>query len=397
MRIDIISEAVGWGGTEAHALELARVLAARGHAASLVCFGQDVFSRRLGGPDDVEVRALTAPRRTALLSSVECAGLARSLRGDVCVLEKGGVGQGSWRLDWALRMRYRRLVTIENLCPPLPQKPGGHNLRVKLRRHVRSWAPSQIVCVSGAVRDQLAREYRFPAGKMTTIRNGIDPTRFRPDEALRQSARHSLGIAEGALVYGAIGRLDKIKGYATAVAAFARLSAEHPGRDLRLLLAGDGPDRDELRQQAAGLGVASQVLFPGFVERPWELYPAIDLFVMPSLNEGLPLALLEAMACGCCPIAMATAGIPEVITNPRLGWLVPSGDAEQFFRAMADAAQTDDGQRQATRTRARSCIVERFDARTQFAALADLVEGSPAARANGAHFQARAAVAQLGQ
>src|SRR5207248_7871987 len=113
-------------------------------------------------------------------------------------------------------------------------------------------------------------------------------------------------------------------------------------RDLRLVLVGDGPERRALQAAATDLG--QRVVFPGFTDRPWEVHPAFDLFVMPSQNEGLPLALLDAMSCGVPPIAMAAPGVGEVIGDGNFGWLVESGDTRAFLASMEDAAKVEASQ-----------------------------------------------------
>ena len=95
---------------------------------------------------------------------------------------------------------------------------------------------------------------------------------------------------------------------------------------------------------------------------------------MPSLNEGLPLALAEAMACECCPVATAVGGIPEAVSGPELGWLVPPSDVEAFADAMIAAASQTAQQRAEIGQRAREHVLKNFNAAVQFDLLADLIE-----------------------
>ncbi|MGH7847292.1 MAG: glycosyltransferase family 4 protein, partial [Candidatus Binatia bacterium] len=136
------------------------------------------------------------------------------------------------------------------------------------------------------------------------------------------------------------------------------------------------PIEGSLRQQAKAAGVMPSVVFPGFTNRPWEALCALDVFIMPSLNEGLPLALLEAMASGCCPIAMGVGGVPEVITRNDLGWLIDAGDCEKFYQAMEGAARSDPEALLGMGQRAREYVLSHFTAEALFAQHADLIEKS---------------------
>jgi len=115
-------------------------------------------------------------------------------------------------------------------------------------------------------------------------------------------------------------------------------------------------------------------MFSPFCERPWEVLNAFDVFVMPSINEGLPLTLAEAMACECCVIATKVGGVSEILSRPGLGWLVPPEDGLAFADAVTEAASSTSEERAARGRRARQHIVTNFDAAAQFGAFADAIE-----------------------
>jgi glycosyltransferase involved in cell wall biosynthesis len=121
-------------------------------------------------------------------------------------------------------------------------------------------------------------------------------------------------------------------------------------------------------------GLEDSVKFPGSTERPWEIYPGFDVFLMPSLLEGLPHALLEAMASGCPPIATAVGGVPEIITSQDMGWLVDEGDSGGFLSAMRQAAECSTDELVEMGRRAREKVVSDFDGKLLLARLADLIE-----------------------
>jgi glycosyltransferase involved in cell wall biosynthesis len=171
-----------------------------------------------------------------------------------------------------------------------------------------------------------------------------------------------------------VGRLDEIKGYPVAIEAFGRLAAEHPDLPLWLVLVGQGKERARLEQAARDTGLGDRILLRGFSDKPWEPLSALDVFLMPSQNEGLPLTLVEAMACGCLPVAMGVGGVPEVLTDPGLGWLVGPGDRAGFYAAMKEAVKLPEDARREMVRRGRQLVVTRFNAAEQFRSLAEVIE-----------------------
>ncbi|HWP59912.1 MAG TPA: glycosyltransferase family 4 protein [Candidatus Acidoferrales bacterium] len=389
MKICFLTSTSEWGGTEVHTVGLAETLEARGHEVVVAQLGHDVYrSVRLDPRRKIRIAEVPLTQPVEKIGWRRWLRILEPFRGDVCVFEKGDLDTGSLQLDLAARKLFRRYITVEQLtCEPMPPKTSRrhfHGLvpglslwwyQMFVMRHLRSLAPHKIVCVSDFTRRNLVEHYRFPQGKLVTIHNGFDAPRFSRSREHRAETRRRWAIPDDALAIGAVGRLKKVKGFDLAIELFRRLVAALPQRDMRLVLVGGGPIEQELERQAQAAGLDGRVLFPGFTERPWEAYPALDVFIMPSTNEGLPLALLEAMASGCCPIAMGVGGVPEVLTRPDVGWLVDPGDREGFYRAMESAARADPEGLRGMGERARGHVLSRFTARALFAKHADLIEG----------------------
>ena len=196
----------------------------------------------------------------------------------------------------------------------------------RLLNRVTGRLADRIICVSQNVADFAAKEIGLPADRLVVIPNGIDTSVFRP--ALAPSTK-----ATGQLTIGYVGRLQKVKGVHFLIDAFARLVSEYP--HLQLQLVGDGSERAALAQQAQALGVSDNIHFLGIRADMPALYPTFDLFVLPSLWEGMPNVALEAMACGVPVIATNTGGTPEVVQTGRSGILVAPGDVTALYEAMA--------------------------------------------------------------
>ena len=374
---------------EAHAIELARRLRHRGHDARIVELGVPLSEARQDGTQDrVPVVTLGLdegrPEKVGLLAWYRA---LRSLHCDVLVFEKGSVTMGSVALDLAARASARRYITIEQVDPPPkpPRRTGRHLggllpglglwwYRLVGGTYLRSLSPHKVVTVSRAAL-RVLRSYGFPARKMVVVPNGVDPSRFRPDRALRSATRASWGAPLETIVFGTVGRLAAWhKGQDSALELLAQLRRARPAVKFVYVLVGEGDDRQRLEDMARSIGLSERVLFAGAATRPWEAYNAIDILLMPSRFEGTPFALLEAMACGCCAIAMGVGGIPEVISSPELGWLVPPGDRDGFMQAMEAALDVDPPHRQAMGERARRHVEEHFQADRQYDKLLDLIE-----------------------
>ena len=388
MRLCILTTEHAWGGAEVHTLKLSRTLASRGHDVLIYDFGHRFYERaRLESHQNIRVIPVKLSKPVAEFKVFDWLRLFRTMKSDGCLFAKGTFDSGSWQLEVAARLSFPRLTTIEHLaCPPMPNKLRRRHLggvlpglgvwwyRLLAARRFRSVAPHRVICVSHAVQQQLAEHYRFPSRKLVTIHNGIDPNTFQRLSEARHFLRAAWGIPYDALVFGSVGRLHTQKGYDVALDVFHRLVSSMPKRDLRFVLVGEGPLREDLQRFADDAGLQGRFLLLDFTPRPWEAYSAFDIFLMPSRNEGLPLALLEAMACYCCPIAMRVGGVPEVLTDPRLGWLVEPEDRRGFLKAMRAAAQASPEERLEMASRAREHVITRFNAEVQFSMIADFLE-----------------------
>jgi glycosyltransferase involved in cell wall biosynthesis len=156
----------------------------------------------------------------------------------------------------------------------------------------------------------------------------------------RRDARAALALDDAAFVVGAAGRLEAVKGYAHLVAAVPAMAERAPG--LTVVLIGDGPERAALEDRARDAGAAGRVRFAGWRPEAWRLLPACDVFVQPSLDEGLGIAALEAMAAGVPVVASGVGGLAEIVQDGRTGLAVSPGDpgalAGAVGRLAGDAA-----------------------------------------------------------
>ena len=195
-----------------------------------------------------------------------------------------------------------------------------------------------VIAVSDHTADALRRSGVRPA-RVTAIHNGIAPPAIRPP-GLPARIRRELGIGPDALVIGTAGRLVPVKGHDGLLRAMAVILRVRP--DARLVVAGGGPLRATLDRTARRLGIDRACVFTGHRPDVRDVIAAMDVFVLPSLSEGIPMALLEAMAIGTPVVATRVGGIPEVVEDGVTGVLVAPGDDAARAEACLELARHRD-------------------------------------------------------
>ncbi|WP_431677606.1 glycosyltransferase [Kitasatospora sp. KL5] len=297
---------------------------------------------------EIEV-AYVLPYKDALVPALEAAG--------VRVHCLGGAPGALWpvRLRRLLSERRYDLVHSHMPIPAVaarlaafgPRAPRlvhtEHNVWERYRTATR-WANAltyrrndAVVAVSHAVAATIAR--RRPAeGWVTVVHHGPDLAGAPEGPAARAAARTELGLPQDALVVGTVGNLTAKKDQAGLLAAFDLLRREHPSA--ALVLIGAGPLEAELRARA-GAGV----VFAGSRPDVPALLPALDVFTLSSRQEGLPVALMEAMTSGLPSVVTRVGGMPEVLDDGEQGLLVPPGDPAALAAALGRLA-ADEGLRE---------------------------------------------------
>jgi glycosyltransferase involved in cell wall biosynthesis len=315
-------------------------------------------------------------------AEVLAARLARQLAGQVrflfvCLDELGTLGQElrdegfpvtvlrrrpgvDWRCSWRLAHLLRRhrvdvvhahqytpffyALTARSLCPrpsilflehgrPYPDYPRPKRrvvTRLLLQRRDR------VVAVGQAVRQALIDNEGLPPDKVAVIYNGIDLSPFS-NGCHRQALRHEMGISDRDLVILQVARLDPLKDHPTAIQAIERVVRRRP--DARLLLVGEGPELSKLQQLVVQRNLSAHVRFLGSRKNVGRLLSGGDLFLLTSVTEGIPLAVIEAMAAGLPVVSTSVGGMAEVVEHRRTGLLAPSGDHAALAESILELAE----------------------------------------------------------
>jgi glycosyltransferase involved in cell wall biosynthesis len=215
-------------------------------------------------------------------------------------------------------------------------------------------ASRRIVTTGERLRLQVIEESGVDPGRVISIPTGIDVNRFRPRAA--DEARESLGIAPGGIVIGIVATLRSWKGHRHLLEAFAGLSDQ----GTRLIVVGDGPQREALESLTRELGIDARVQFAGEQSNvvPW--LQAMDLFCLPSYaNEGVPQALMQAMSCSLPVITTPVGSITEIVQDGDTGLLVRPEDP-RALRAAIERVLADAPLRARLALRAREIALQRF-------------------------------------
>lgn len=212
-----------------------------------------------------------------------------------------------------------------------------------MNRIIFRWV-SRILTVGQAVRkDVILNNPSINPEKVISVGNSIDYDKFSQAVKSDVIRAEKFGIKKDVLVFGTAGRLAETKGYKFLIEAFAQVKKQIP--NCLLLFAGDGELRDSLERQACELGCGDSVRFLGRIDNMPEFYSAIDVFILSSVAEGLPRAIVEAMAASVPVIGADAGGIPEILDNGKYGFLVASKNSNALAKAMIKAAQMPENEK----------------------------------------------------
>lgn len=326
MRIVHTESSCAWGGQEIRVLSEMAGMMKRGHEMLLLCppearIHAEALTR------GVPVEALPIGRKS-MRGMFALRRRLQTLRADLIVTHSS---TDSWLAAGATRLwsTAPRIVRVRHISAPVRKSAPTRWLYAEAAAH--------IITTGERLREELIRDLRLPASHVTSVPTGIDLDRYAPRD--RIAARRGLGLPEDGCIIGIVATLRSWKGHRYLLEAFARLD----DKQARLLIVGHGPGFDNLRLQAAELGIAERVVMPGNQSDvvPW--LAALDVFVLPSYaNEGVPQAIMQAQAGGLAVISTPVGSIAEIVADGVTGLLVPPRDVDALTAALKRLMIDDD-------------------------------------------------------
>jgi len=340
------------GGAEKHLLWLVKGLRSRGHQADVVFLKGDGRLRPDFEEAGAHVTRIPFESPGQLVSAIlALRSLVRRGAHDVIhthLLKADVLGGVSARLAG-----HRAVVSSKHNEEQVLKKRA-----VAFVHGLVSRIPKRVIALSDHVLEFVASVGRVPRAKLQRIYYGIEPAPFRGGD--RRATREALGIPPGVHVAVCVARFHPQKDHETLFRAAAALRGE--GRDFRLLLVGGDPFRgleEAMRRRVDELGLSDHALFLGIRDDVPDLLAASDLFVLPSLFEGLGLVFLEAMSAGLPVLSTQVSAIPEVVIDGATGTLVPVGEPVALAREWArfqDDPERGSRMGQAGRARVEACF-----------------------------------------
>jgi glycosyltransferase involved in cell wall biosynthesis len=313
----------GWGGQEIRILDEAAGMRARGHDVQIAApAAARIFAE--AQRRNIPIHDVSLHRRS-LSSLLQLSRLVKKFEPHVVVTHSSS---DSWLAAITTRLPGFKaaIVRTRHLSTPVA---GG-----LLNRWLYGRAPVRIVTTGEAIRDQLIKTLGLDPAAVVSIPTGADMSRFRPGD--RAAARARLGIAGTAPLIGIVATLRSWKGHRFLITAMNDARLAHA----RLVIVGGGPQERVLREMAEPFG--SRIVFAGQQDdvAPW--LHALDVFALPSTgNEGVPQALIQAMASGLPVVTTPVGAIPEIVRDGETGLLVPPENAQALADAIA-ALLTDE-------------------------------------------------------
>lgn len=252
-----------------------------------------------------------------------------------------------------------------------PADLSGKNWKYNSIRKAARHFVHEYICVSRDLKAWLHHSVGVAEKHIHQIYNGVDTQRFRPRN-LNEPGDFPAGFATNdSFVIGTVGRMTPVKDHVTLIQAFSAIAGIIP--KARLVIVGDGSERKRCQQLSSDLGISDMVWFPGERNDVPCLMQSMDVFVLPSISEGISNTILEAMASGLPVIATRTGGNVELVEEGHTGLLTPVGDVHKLALALIDFYKADDMRREYGKN-ARSLVERTFSLSSMAAAYSNVYE-----------------------
>jgi glycosyltransferase involved in cell wall biosynthesis len=364
----VLPRTTDFGGLERHLLDLLCRLKEPQLHPSILCFDQDIISAHMDR--DLQARVFVKCEKEPA-SLWDWLRTIREAHPDIIVFIYSWIGAFPWQAPVAaLFAGARRRFSIHQLiADPPPVVRGwsprdmlrrliGKRARYLLRSSITGYFCNKTICVSKAVREVLVNAYRFPARKTVTVHHGVSTSKFVPSKMGEAAVRERLGVGPEDFLLVCAARIAEAKGVDILIEAVSRVVRQ--GISCNCIIVGDGPLKHKLVHRANALGLSNYVFFEGFQNDVLPYLQSGSAFILTSRLEGLPVSVLEAMACGLPCIVTNVGGSAEAVKDHVTGLVIPPGSVEAASDAILYLA-TNPEKRGEMASKAREMIVRDFD------------------------------------
>lgn len=351
-----IASGDAWGGAEAQIATLAAALAKRSEVdVNAIVLNRGRLAEELRSCG-IPVLVLPQSEKSFLKIATEAEAFVRSKK--VGVIHSHRYKENFLAALLKLRNPQLRLVRTQHGWPEASRGLAGIKQWTAhaLDRLTARTSADTIISVSGQLRNYLRKQ--VDEQRILTIRNGIDLSRLSKTPT-KQQAKARLRIGENEFVVGFAGRLEAVKRLDLFVAAAREIAERVP--NVKIVIAGSGRDEQKLRKLICQLGLERNSLLLGHCENSFEVVSAMDLLLITSDHEGLPMVMLEAMALGTVIVSRAVGGIPEVIADNETGILLNSA-APRAIGAACSGLLHDPGKRLRIAAAAKATVEREYSA-----------------------------------
>lgn len=349
LRIEMVLPSLIAGGMEVVTARLVKRLVCAGHTVGVTCILEEGPLADELRREGVRVKVVPAPGLRTNVFPTQLAAWLQQVAPDVVHIHSG-----VWlKAARAARMAgVRRVIFTEHGA--LDVEPWYSSL---IKRQAARFT-DVIVSVSEPLARVLTETHGLPADKVRVLPNGVDAELFSPGPS--RDLLSAWGVTQDSLVIGHVARLAAIKNQPLLLEAFARVVQQRP--QARLVIVGDGPERELLERRIAALGLESTAHLIGEHRDVPGLLRSFTMFVLPSKAEGTSMSVLEAMAAGVPVVATAVGGTPALLDAGRCGQLIPANDVGALADAIVGLLD-DHERRRAYSTAGRQRVMQYYDER----------------------------------
>lgn len=322
MHVAYILPSLDFGGMEKFVVALGGELVARGNRVTVICTSH--AGHLASKAEELGISVVIEPIRSSLenLLPLRLRRQLKALMPDI-VHSQTGV--------WIPATFATRAAGIRALCHTEHGLVEHESTKLRIVRAITLRLARTVVAVSMPLQVEIARQLGVKVSRIQRIDNGINVAAVMANLKDRELIRSEFGVNNETIVIGAVGRLNYLKGFDSFLTALSMLPVAAP--NIVAILVGDGEERDNLDRLARKSKIP--IRFLGARHDATRIMSAFDIFVMPSRSEGLPLALLEAMASSCAIIATAVGDVPTVLRQGKAGMLIVPEDPIALSDAIA--------------------------------------------------------------